>query len=74
MTDRWWWRGGGWAGAGFPADPSPAGTRSCAAKKAQAQRQSFFPKIKLHSRQKFTFSRFWHHNLLFLTLFFPLDY
>jgi hypothetical protein len=46
MTDRWWWRGVGWAGAGSPADPSPVATRSCAPKKAQAQRQFFFLKIK----------------------------
>jgi hypothetical protein len=42
MTDRWWWRVVGWAGAGFPADPSPAATRSCAPKKALAHRQSLF--------------------------------
>jgi hypothetical protein len=65
MTDRWWWREVGWAGAGSPADPSPAATRSCVAKKVQAL---FFLKRKhafqFHSRQKFFFFKFLHHTLL----------
>jgi hypothetical protein len=46
MTDRWWWRGVGWVGAGFPADPSPVATRSCAPKKRKLNASFFFLKNK----------------------------